>query len=53
MERDHLEDRGVDGRIILRRIFWNLDVGKGWIDLARDKDSWRALVNAGMNLRVP
>jgi hypothetical protein len=24
-----------------------------WIDLAQDKYSWRALVNSGMNLRVP
>jgi len=26
-ERDHLGDRGVDGRIILRWIFRNLNVG--------------------------
>ena len=27
--------------------------GLGWIDLAKDTDRWRALVNAAMNLRVP
>jgi hypothetical protein len=26
-ERDHLEDVGIDGRIILRRIFMKWDVG--------------------------
>ena len=26
--------------------------GMGWIELAQDKDRWRELVNALMNLRV-
>ena len=36
MEREHLGDPGVDGRIILIWIFrkW----GKDWIELAQDRD---------------
>jgi hypothetical protein len=48
-----LGDPGVDGRIILKWIFKQWDGGKDWIELAQDRDSWRALVNAVMNLRVP
>jgi hypothetical protein len=34
----------------LREIGWG---GIGWIDLAEDRDQWRALVNMVMDLRVP
>jgi hypothetical protein len=43
--------RRVDNiKIDLREIGWN---GMDWIDLAQDRDQWRALVNTVMNLRVP
>jgi hypothetical protein len=52
-ERDHLEDLSVDGRIILKWILRSEMRGMDWIDLAQDRDRWRALVNAVINLRVP
>jgi hypothetical protein len=51
-EGDHLEDRGVDERIILKPILRKRDGGTDWIDLAQDRDRWRTLVNAVMNLRI-
>jgi hypothetical protein len=36
-------------KIDLLEIGWG---GLGWIGLARDRDKWRALLNAVMNLRV-
>ena len=50
---DRLEDPGVDGRIILIRIFEKWDGGMNWIDLEQERNRWRAVVNAIMNLRVP
>jgi hypothetical protein len=34
----------------LREIGW---YGVDWIDMAQDRDQWRALVNMVLNLRVP
>jgi hypothetical protein len=43
--------RSVDNiKIDLIGIGWD---GMHWIDLAQDRDQWRALVNTVMNLRVP
>jgi hypothetical protein len=52
-EIDHLGDPGADGRIILRWIFRKWDGDMDWIDLAQDRDRWRALVNTVIYLRVP
>ena len=48
-EGNYLEDQGVDGRIILKWNFERLVGSIGWIDLAQDRDRWRALVNAVIN----
>jgi len=53
-ERDHSEDLGIDGRIILRWICRKWDVGgMDWIDLSQHRYRWRAVVNVVMNLWVP
>ena len=52
-ERDHWGDKDVDGRIILRWILkWEAGCGD-WMELAKDRDRWRALVSMVMNFRVP
>jgi len=51
-QREHLEDRGVDGNIKEGSSvggMWGMD----WIDLVQDRERWWALVNAVMNLRFP
>ena len=50
--KNHWGDLGVDEGLILRWKIRRWDVwGMDWIELAQDRDSWRALVNAVMNLR--
>jgi hypothetical protein len=51
--RNNLEDPGIDGRKILKWICEKLGGGMDWINLAQDRDRWRTLINAVMNLRVP
>jgi hypothetical protein len=52
-EREHLEDLGIDGRIILKWVFKKEDGGVNWNVVSQDRDKWRPLVNAEMNIRVP
>jgi hypothetical protein len=43
--------RWVDNiKMDLRDLGWD---GVDWIDMAQDRDQWRALVNTILNLRVP
>jgi hypothetical protein len=42
--------RWVDIRMDLGEVVWG-DVD--WIDLAKDRNRWRALVHSVLNLRVP
>jgi hypothetical protein len=50
---DHLQDIGVwkdNIKMNLQKVGWGCT---NWIDLAHDRDRWRALVSVVMNLRVP
>jgi hypothetical protein len=53
-ERGHWREPDIDGRIILRWIFRKLEGVVGtWMELAQDRDGWRALVSTLKNFRVP
>jgi hypothetical protein len=40
----------VNIKMELKEIGW---CGMDWMDLAQDRDQWRAIVNTVMNLRIP
>jgi hypothetical protein len=48
-EKDHLEDQGIDG---IKMGLGEIGGGVEWIQLAQDRDRWRAVVSTVMNLRV-
>ena len=54
-DSEHVQDIDLDGRAILNFSSWNRLRGVWdlvWIDLVQEKDTWRVLVNAVMNMRV-
>jgi len=51
-ERDHSEDLGVDGKIILRWIFTKWNVG-AWTESIWLRIGTEGLVNTVLKLRVP
>jgi hypothetical protein len=53
METNDLVDPCIEGRIILKWIFRKWNGAMNWIDLAQNRDTWRALVNAIINHRLP
>lgn len=52
MEIDHLDDLGVAGRIMFKWTLKKRREGADWIQLARDRGKWRAVVITVMNIRV-
>jgi hypothetical protein len=53
-KRVHSGNQDVDRRIILRWIFEEVGGGRGnWVELAQDRDRWRALVGTVREFRVP
>ena len=51
-ERNHLEDLGLNGMVVLKWIFKMWDEGVDWIGLPQDTGRWRAILNAVMKRPV-
>ena len=51
--KSHLEDPGLDGKLILKCTFRKYDGGMDCNDLAQKRDRWRPLTKTENNLRVP
>ena len=51
-EGSHFEYLGLDGRIIMKWIFRDLDGGMDWNNLDHDSDTCRAVANVVMNFSV-
>jgi hypothetical protein len=49
-ERDHWENQDDNIKMDLRKIGWD---EVNWVDIAEDRDQWRALANTALNCRVP
>jgi len=53
MERGHLDGTDIEGRIILKWISNKKDGDFVWIDMAQNRDRWRAFVSVVVNVRCP
>jgi len=53
-ERGHWGDQDVDGRDNIKMDLQEVGGGRGdWMELAQDRDRWRALVGTVRDFRVP
>ena len=52
-ERNHFQNTGINGRIVLKWIFGKRESGMDWINLTRNTDRWWDLGNEEMNFRDP
>ena len=50
---EYLKYLGVDGRKSIRIYLKEIGINiKNWVDTAQDRDNWRALENAALNLQI-